>query len=101
MGWSSPRFSVHQPRNRALADVVAARHAALRLARFEALTGLVLLVRGERRLAAEFHAVRLGVGPAARRALQNAAALQLRGDAKDGEDDLGEVGRGVQVRLGQ
>ena len=74
-----------QARNRALA-------AALRLARFEALGGLFLLVRGEGRLAAQFDALFLGVGLAARGALQNAAALQLRGNAENGEDDLGEVG---------
>ena len=64
-----------QARNRALA-------AALRLARFEALGGLFLLVRGEGRLAAQFDALFLGVGLAARGALQNAAALQLRGNAR-------------------
>ena len=77
-----------QPRNRALTDIIGARDAALRLASFEALAGLVLLVRGENRLAAELDAVGLGVGPAARGALQNAAALQLRGDAEDRKDDL-------------
>jgi len=58
-----------QSGNRALADIVAARHAALRLARVEALAGLFLLVRSEDRLAAEFDAVGFGVGPAARGAL--------------------------------
>jgi hypothetical protein len=53
-----------QSRNRALTDVVAAGNAALRLPGFEALAGLVLLVRGEGRLAAEFDALGLGVGPA-------------------------------------
>src|SRR5271165_4660959 len=53
-----------QPRNRTLTDVVAARDAALRLARFEALAGLFLLVRGQDRLAAEFDTLLLGVGPA-------------------------------------
>ena len=51
--------------NRALADIVATRDAALRLARVEALAGLLLLVRGEDRLAAEFDAVRLRVSLAA------------------------------------
>ena len=62
-----------------MADIVAAGDAALRLACFEALAGLVLLVRGEDRLAAEFDALGLGVGPTPRCALQNAAALQLGG----------------------
>ena len=31
----------------------------------------------------------------------NAGAFQLRRNAKDGKDDLGKVGRGVEVRLGQ
>jgi hypothetical protein len=39
-----------EPRNRALADVVAAGDTALRLANFEALAGLFLLVRSEDRL---------------------------------------------------
>ena len=62
---------------------------------------LLLLMGGEFRLAAEFDALSLCVGTAPCRAFQDAAALQLRRNAKDGEDDLGEVGRGVQVRLGQ
>ena len=69
--------------------------------RLEAGAGLFLLVRGEGWLAAEFDAVCLGVGPAARGALQDAAALQLGGDAKDGEDDLGKVGRGIEVATKQ
>ena len=87
--------------NRALADIVAAGDAALCLAGGEAFAGLLLLVRGERRLAAEFDALRLGVGRAARRAFENAAAFELRRNAKDGEDDLGEVGCGIEERFGQ
>src|ERR1700719_2561372 len=64
-------LSGRQPRNRALTDIIAPRNAALRLTRVEALAGLFLLVRGEDRLAAEFDAIRLGIGPAARGALQN------------------------------
>jgi len=45
--------------NRALADIVAPRNAALRLIRFEVLAGLALLVRRERVLAAEFDALAL------------------------------------------
>ena len=55
-----------EPRNRALTDIVGAGDAALRLARFETLAGLLLLVRREDRLAAEFDAVGLGVRPAVR-----------------------------------
>jgi hypothetical protein len=43
------------------------------------------------RLAAEFDALFLGVGPAARGAFENAAAFELRRNAKNGKDDLGEV----------
>ena len=56
-----------ESRNRTLTDIVAPRDAALRLASFEAFAGLLLLVQGEDRLAAEFNAVGLGVGPAAAR----------------------------------
>ena len=87
----------YEPGNRALADIVAACNAALRLARFEALASLLLLMRGEDRLAAEFDTVRLGVGPAARCAFEDAASLQLRRNAKDRKDDLGKVGCGVEV----
>ena len=68
---------------------------------FEAGAGLFLLVRGEGGLAAEFDAVGLGVGTAARGTLQNATAFELRRNAKDGEDDLREVGCGIEERLGQ
>ena len=71
-----------EPRNRALADIEAAGNAALRLTGFEALAGLFLLVRGEGRLATEFDAVGLGVGPAARGAFGDAVGLQLGGNAK-------------------
>ena len=80
-----------QPRNRALTDIVAAGDAALRLPGFEALASLVLLVRGESGLAAEFDAFGLGVGPAPRAAFQDAAALQLRGNAENRKDDLGKI----------
>jgi len=85
----------YEPGNRALADIVAACNAALRLARFEALASLLLLMRGEDRLAAEFDTVRLGVGPAARGAFKDAAALQLGGNTENGQDNLGKVGCGV------
>jgi hypothetical protein len=50
----------------ALTDVIAPGNAALRLTGRKALPGLFLLVRREDRLAAEFDAIRFGVGPAAR-----------------------------------
>jgi hypothetical protein len=85
----------------ALADIVAARDAALRLASFEALAGLFLLVRGEGRLAAEFDAFLLGVGPAARGAFEDAPPFELRRHAEDSEDDLGKIRRGIEERFGQ
>jgi hypothetical protein len=42
-----------------------------------------------------------GVGPAPRRAFENAEAFELRRHAENGEDDLGEVGCGVEERFGQ
>src|SRR5947207_8117008 len=72
-----------EPGYRALIDIVTVGNAALRFTVCKAFAGLLLLVRGEGRLAAEFDTVCLGVGPAARGAFQNAAALQLRRHAKD------------------
>jgi hypothetical protein len=46
--------------------------------------GLLLLVRREGRLAAEFVPLRLGVGPAGRGAFENAPAFELRRNAKHG-----------------
>jgi len=43
-----------------------------------------------------FHAFGPRVGTAAR----EATALELRGDAKHGEDKLGAIGRGIDNRLG-
>jgi hypothetical protein len=74
-----------------LADIVATRDAALRLASFEALAGLFLLVRRQDRSAAEFDALRLGVAPAPGGAVENAAALQLGRYAESREHDLGKV----------
>jgi hypothetical protein len=67
-----------------MADIVAARHAALRLTRFEALEGFLLLVRHKDRLAAEFDTVRLRVSPTARGAFENVATFELRGNAEPG-----------------
>ena len=61
----------------------------------------LLLVGGKLRLAAEFDAVGFGVGPAARGALQNVAAFELRCHAKDRKNDLGKIGRGIEKRFGQ
>jgi hypothetical protein len=80
-----------QSRNRALAYIVAAGDAALCFARVEALAGLLLLVRGENRLAAEFDTVGLRVGSAARGAFEDAAAFEFFGHAKDRKDNLGKI----------
>ena len=90
-----------QSRNRALTDIVAARDAALRIASIKAGASFFLLLWGEDRLAAKFDAVRLRVGAAWGGALQNAAALQRRSHAKDGEDDLGKISCGVEEGFGQ
>jgi hypothetical protein len=82
-------------------DVVAARHAALRLASFEAFAALFLLVRGEDRLAAELDAFVLGVGPTARGAFEDLVSFELLRNAEYGENDLGKIGRGIEERLGQ
>jgi hypothetical protein len=58
-------------------------------------------VRGEDRLAAEFDPSFLRVGPAPRGAFENAAALELRRNAENGEDDLGKVRSRIKERLGQ
>ena len=84
-----------------MADIVATSNAALRLASFEAFAGLFLLVRGEDRLAAEFDTVGCGVGPAARRAFEDATAFELRGNAEDRKDDLGKVRGCIEERFGQ
>jgi hypothetical protein len=89
-----------EPRNRALAHVVAPGNAALSLAGVKAFAGLPLLVRGEGWLAAEFDALGFGAGPTPRRALGNATAFELGRDAKHGKDELGEIGRGINNRFG-
>jgi hypothetical protein len=57
-------------------------------------------MRGECRFTAEFDALRLGIGPAPRRALGYTPAFELRRDAKHGKDKLGKIGRGIDNRLG-
>jgi hypothetical protein len=89
-----------EPGNRGLTDIEAARDAALRLAGLDPIAGFVLLVGGEFRLAAKLDTLRLGVGPAARSALDNAAALQLGGNAKHGKHKLGKVRGRIENRLG-
>lgn len=73
----------------------------MRLAGGNTLAGLFLLMRGKLGLAAEFDTGGLGVGSAARGALQNAAALQFRGNAEDGKDDLGKVRGRIKERFGK
>src|SRR6516162_7788578 len=90
-----------KPRNRALTDIVAAGNTALRLASFEALAGLLLLVRGEDRLAADFDAPGHGVGPAAGGALEDTAAFELRSHTENGKDDLAEIGGRIEERFGR
>ena len=58
-------------------------------------------MRGADRLAAQFDALGLGVGFAARYAFENAVAIQLRRDAKNGKHDLGKVRPGVEAGLGK
>ncbi len=88
-------------RNRRLTDVVAPGDAALSLTRCQTLPRLALLVRGKDRLSPEFHALRLRVGAASRSAFQDAAAFEFRGNAKNGENDLGEIGRGIKEWFGK
>ena len=59
------------------------------------------LVRREFRLAPEFHALGFRIGAASRRALLDASAFELRGDAKHGENQFRKIGRGIDDRLGQ
>jgi hypothetical protein len=54
---------------------------------------------GEGRLAPKFDAFGFCIGPAPCRALGNAAAFKLRGNAKHGKDKLGEIARGIKHRL--
>jgi len=89
-----------KPGNRRLTDIVAARDAALCLAGLDPFARFLLLMGSEFRLAAEFDAFLLGVGPAARGALDDATALQLGGNAKHGQDKLGKVRGCIDNRLG-
>ena len=56
---------------------------------------------GEGRLTPEFDAFGFRIGPAPRRALGDAAAFELRRNAKHGKDKLGEIARGIKHRLGK
>src|SRR6266446_2401553 len=81
-----------EPGNRLRADIVAAGYRAQRFTVHVApLDRFALLMRGKARLAAEFVALGLGVGAAACGAFHDAAAFQLRGNAKDRKNDLGKV----------
>lgn len=57
-------------------------------------------MRGEDRLAAEFDTLFLGVVPAARGVFEESAAFAFRRNVKDGENDLGKIGCGIEERLG-
>jgi len=52
-------------------------------------------------LATEFHTLGFGVGASSRRALHDAAAFKLGGNAEHGKHQLGEVGCRINDRLGQ
>jgi hypothetical protein len=49
------------------------------------------LVFGELQFAAELNALGFGIGTASFRAIQDAPSLELRGNAKDRENDLSKV----------
>jgi hypothetical protein len=90
-----------EPRNRLRTDIIAAGYRAQRFAVHVApLDRLAPLMRGEGRLAAEFHALGLGVGAAPCGAFHDAAAFQLRGNAKDRKNYLGKVRGRIEERLG-
>jgi hypothetical protein len=81
-----------EPGNRLRADIVAAGYRAQRFAVHVAASNrFLLLVRGENRLASEFDTFGLGVGAAPCGAVEDAAAFELRGNAKDRKDDLGKI----------
>src|SRR5271156_4388223 len=91
-----------EPRNRLRTDIVAAGYRAQRFAVHVAASDrFLLLVRGESGLAAEFDALSLRVSAAPCGAVEDAAAFELRGNAKDRKNDLGKIGRGIEERLGQ
>jgi hypothetical protein len=79
---------------------VGAGDAALCLAFCKPLPCLLLLMWGESVLTTEFDALGFRTGPASCRALGDAAAFKFRGNAKHGKDKLGEIGRGIDNRLG-
>src|SRR5277367_2188638 len=88
--------------NRLRADIVAPGYRAQRFAVHVAASDrFLLLVRGEGGLAPEFDALGLRVGAAPCGAVEDTAAFELRGNAKDRKNDLGKIGRGIEKRLGQ
>src|SRR5271156_3352804 len=94
--------SQRQPRNRLRADIVAAGYGAKRFAVHVAASDrFLLLVRGESGLAPEFDAPGLGVGAAPCGAVEDTAAFELRGNAKDRKNDLGKIRGRIEERLGQ
>jgi hypothetical protein len=58
-------------------------------------------VRREFRLAPEFHSIGFRIGAASRRALLDASAFELRGNAKHGQHQFRKVGSRIDDRLGQ
>ena len=91
----SDRASRRQPRNRRLTDVEASCHTALRFSSRNPLLHFALFMQGENRLTSKCYTYRLRIGAAPCCALDDAATFELRGNAKDGKDDLGKVGRGI------
>jgi hypothetical protein len=51
------------------------------------------------RLASEFDALRLGVGAASRRAVDDPASFELRGNAEDRKDQLHKIRGRISQRL--
>jgi hypothetical protein len=98
----APASADLKPRNRRCAHIVAARNRAQCLAvLIAALDRLAPLKLRQNRLAAKLHSLRFRVGAASRSALDDAAALQLRGNAKDGKDQLLEIGSRINQRFGE
>ena len=91
-----------QPRNRPPARVIAAPDFGKRfLTVVAALDRFLLLVRGELRRPAHFHALRLGARPAFARACADQVALELGQTAQDGEHQATVRRRRVRPCVGE
>src|SRR3954454_19321150 len=91
-----------KPRDRAVADVVAASNLAQRLiAAITAHDSFALLVWGELRLAAELHASRLCTGASFTGARADKFALELCEAAEHGEHEAAVRGRGISPRVAE